>query len=402
MYKAKKGGTKMDIEQIVKRFSYTYIINVIGGAFFANIYILFMSTTKGFSDQEISWIMGIIPIITFPAMFLWGKILDSNKKLMGATWLITLLNGLSIVLLYWVSNYTVFFMVSLIRTLILQPMGSICEEYMINITKKANIPYGKVRRYGTLGVGIAGLVAPFIMGLMGIGGVVMVGGIIVIWSAFLFRTQPEVRFEDHEDVSEEMKTGISLALLKNKEFMMVLMIVSLSYGALNSAAAYGNQMILLKMNCPEMMIVSVPVLLMLIEVGILGISHKFEVEELPYRAMLIGMVIMCIRWALLTVAPNYLWVIVSMLLNGVIVGITLPAQNYLIAQVVPEKQRSTAYLISVVIQMAVVPGVINLIIGYLLPKVGTSVFGISYMIVTLFAWAILVPMLRKERIKYAE
>ncbi|MGL5675639.1 MAG: MFS transporter [Cellulosilyticaceae bacterium] len=388
----------MQPQQIVKRFSMLYIINVIGGAFFNNVYILFMSTTKGFSDQQISWIMGIIPIITFPAMFWWGKFLDKNKKLMGSAWIITLFNGVAIALLYWTKQYYLFFAIALIRTFVLQPMGSICEEYMITTTQKAHIPYGKVRRFGTLGVGIAGLVAPVIIGFLGIGGMILIGGIIVFLSAFLFKTQPEVNMEHKEEAKEDAKVGSTMELLKNKEFLKVLAIVTLSYGALNSAAIYGNQMILLKMACPEMIIVSLPVLLMIIEIGVLGISHKIKVEELPYRAMFIGMVIMCIRWIILALSSNYMWVIFSALLNGVIVGITLPAQNYLIAQVVPERQRSTAYLLSVVIQMSVIPGIINLIIGALLPTVGISIFGISYLLVTIMAMLCLQFKIKNQKI----
>lgn len=388
----------MEIHQIIKRFSLTYIVNIIGGAFFNNVYILFMSNIKGFTDHEISLIMGIIPLITVPALIVWGKILDANKKLMGAAWRITLFNGICLGLMYFMPSFKLFFMIALIRTLVLQPMGSICEEYMINITKKANIPYGKVRRFGTLGVGIVGLISPVIILFLGIQGMILAGVVIVFLSAFLYRIQPEVRLEDQvEEEQLVVNRGARLDLLRNLQFLMVLLVVSLSYGALNSAGSYGNQMILLKMNCPEMIIVALPTALMGIEVLVLGVAHKVRVEQLPYRAMLIGILIMCVRWIMLAVAPNYIWVIVSSLLNGVIAGITLPAQNYLIAQVVPERQRSTAYLIAIVVQVSVVPGILNLMIGALLPRFGTSVFGILYLIVSLVALILVVPLTRKEK-----
>ncbi|MGL4737604.1 MAG: MFS transporter [Cellulosilyticaceae bacterium] len=388
----------MDIHQIIKKFSFAYIINIIGGAFFNNVYILFMSTLKGFTDQEISLVMGIIPLITVPAMLIWGRVLDRNKKLMGTAWLITLFNGICLGLMCVMPSFKLFFIIALVRTLVLQPMGSICEEYMINITKKAGIPYGKVRRFGTLGVGVVGLISPVVILFLGIKGMIFAGVVIVFLSAFLYRIQPEVRLEDQDECGQSpVSVGSRLDLLRNIQYWKVLGVIALSYGVLNSAGSYGNQMILLKMNCPQMIIVFLPTMLMGMEVLVLGISHKVRVEQLPYRAMFIGIILMCVRWTMLAAAPHYIWVIISSLLNGVIVGITLPAQNYLIAQVVPERQRSTAYLVSIVAQVSVVPGILNLMIGGLLPRVGISIFGILYLLVSLVALFFVIPLTRKEQ-----
>lgn len=387
----------MEIKKVVQLFSLTYLINVIGGSFINNVYILFLSTTKQFSDQQISLIMGIIPLVAIPAVFIWGKILDKSKALTRWGTFNIVINGVSLLLLYFTNNFELFFGIALIRTLLTQPLGSICEEYMINITKKANMPYGKVRRIGTLGGAIAGMIAPIILLFANQSLVMLTGIIITLISALLFYQLPIVRLEDEEIINEKIgeKVGV-IHLFKNKQYLVIFFIIAFTYGSMNSAAGYGSQTLLIKMNCPETLIVAFPFILAIFEILILGISHKFRVEQKPYRAFFIGAIVLCIRWIILSLSSHYVTVIISTLLQGFIVGLTLPAQNYIIAQVVPEKERSTAYLLSVVMQVSIVPGILNLFIGNTLNTLGLSVFGVSYLAITCIALLLIVPMLIKE------
>ncbi|MDZ7548978.1 MFS transporter, partial [Clostridium perfringens] len=64
------------METVSKRFSNYLLISSLGGNIIGSLFVLFLSSTKGFSAKEISLIIGTTPLIIFPIFFIWGSVLD--------------------------------------------------------------------------------------------------------------------------------------------------------------------------------------------------------------------------------------------------------------------------------------------------------------------------------------
>ncbi len=56
----------------IRSFSMNLLFNSFGNSVVGTIYVLFLSQVKGFSDKDVSLMVGLIPIITIPSYILWG------------------------------------------------------------------------------------------------------------------------------------------------------------------------------------------------------------------------------------------------------------------------------------------------------------------------------------------
>ena len=74
----------------------------------------------------------------------------------------------------------------------------------------------------------------------------------------------------------------------------------------------------------------------------------------------------------------------------------MPVQNNLIAELVPTKQQSTAFLFEVVVVPTIFSSILNLFTGYLSVYTGISIFGYTYLILSIIALVIIIPSFLKE------
>ena len=150
--------SKSEISKIVKNFTKAYTFSSVGNSIISNVFVLFMTVGKGFTQKEISLILGVLPLISVFTFFIWGIILDKHKKLVFFNRFVTVINIITLMILLFVDNFTVFFILTLIRNIGMQPSGVANDEYLLNLSNKYNVAFGKIRVFGTIGYGIAGII----------------------------------------------------------------------------------------------------------------------------------------------------------------------------------------------------------------------------------------------------
>lgn len=388
----------MQSQQVVRRYSFAYATNTFGGNLLTSTFILLLSQLKGFSPQQVSLIIGVTPLLIIPGTFFWGKLMDKHKCLVLAIKSILLLNAFSMLLLCVINDFRLFFIFNLIRGLLLQPSGGAGDEYMLNISNKCNVGYGRLRVFGTIGFGIGGLIAPICISIGGILGPIFLGAISMIISFFLYHPLPEYAKEDllHDTSTSTPHKRLNFSVLKNKQFLFFLFIGSAVFGTLQAAVGYGTQLLLIELGAPDEIIGSVSFIMIIFEMFILSNIHKLKISNKPYLLYAIGLSILCIRWLITAFATNYIVILLTLTIHGVVVGMLLSAQNHLIGTLVSPSERSTAFLINNTCVITVVPSLLNLITGDLLELVGYQVFGLTYLAFTAIALIAIIPNVLKE------
>ena len=164
----------------------------------------------------------------------------------------------------------------------------------------------------------------------------------------------------------------------------------------NSTSNYSIQVILEKLSCPTSLISTVPFIMVVMEIVFLFIFHKLPFAKKSYLATFTALVILCFRWYFMAIIPNYMFLLLLMPVHGVVVGIIMPVQNNLIAELVPTKQQSTAFLFEVVVVPTIFSSILNLFTGYLSVYTGISIFGYTYLILSIIALVIIIPSFLKE------
>lgn len=397
----------MELKKITQIFCRTYFINGVGTTLINSTFVLLLSTVKGFTPSQVSLLVGTIPLIIIPMALVWGKIIDKDKKLMKWSGILNIAQIIALLLFFVVDNFYMFFVIHLVRSIFAQPTGSAMEEYIITLANKAKVPYGKIRIYGTVSFGLAGVLSALILIKGNAVDVLAIGIILLIISVIFYFKLPELAREELLErealaekeglVEEKKEDGFSLALFKNKQYVILFIIVALTFGTMNAAGGYGTQIALLELNTPAVLIGIIPFIMVTLEALIFSVVHRFNVDGKPYRAIMIAIASLLIRWVLMATAQSYSMILISTMLHGVSVGFALPAQNYLITKLVPANQRSSAFLFNITMSGAIVPSILNLITGQIVENMGYAVFGYTYLVLVLIALFIALPQFLKEK-----
>ena len=98
----------------------------------------------------------------------------------------------------------------------------------------------------------------------------------------------------------------------------------------------------------------------------------------------------------MAIIPNYMFLLFLMIVHGVVVGIIMPVQNNLIADLVPTNQQSTAFLFEVVVVPTILSSILNLFTGYLSSYTGITIFGYTYLALSIVALIMIIPSFLRE------
>lgn len=391
------GDEIMNTIQYKKLFCGTYFTNMLGISLVNTIFILFLSSIKGFSASQVSILVGTVPLVTIPMVIVWGRIIDRDKRLMRWAGLLNIGHAAIIILFFFVDNFYIFLVLHFIRSIFTQPTGSIIEESIVLLAAKTETPYGKIRVFGTVAYGAAGIIAAALLLEIDILGVLAVGVILISISAVLFFKLPR---EKSEIIHKETNTKLlDMKLFKNREYVKALLVIGLTFGTMNAAGSYGTQIALIELGAPKQLIALIPFIMVTLETVVLLNVHRFNVEEKPYRAMGICGSTLLVRWLLMGLAGSYEMILLTTVIHGISVGFGLPAQNYIITQQVEEDKRSSALLINMTVNGAIVPGVLNIVTGQLVESMSYRIFGISYTVLICIALVFILPQIKREKNK---
>ncbi|MFU7515607.1 MFS transporter [Clostridium sp. HCS.1] len=390
------------MDSLSKKFSKYLLVSSLGANIIGSVFVIFLSFIKGFDAKQISFIVGTTPLIVLPLFLIWGSILDKYKDVTKISKFINLSNVVTMIMLTLINNFVLFFIINLVRSILLQPGGTLNDKYLLNISKSNEGSYGKIRVMLTIGFGLAGIIAPIAIKLGGIYLAIIVGSSLIILSIFLLNKLSE----DEEDLIEETersrkdKKGLLksiLQLLKNKKYLKYLIIISIIWGTQNAAAGYGIQIMLIDLKISDAVISLIPFMMVIFEVIILLTYEKIKFFERTDIALLISLIVLIVRWAIMIFTNSYIVILIITMLHGIVTGIVLQIQNKIVGNIVPQEQHIIAFILMNSLSATILPSVLNLTTGELYSNYGIKVFGLVYLILSIIALGLLGTNLFKKR-----
>ena len=408
MKSKKREGRIKIMENLSKKFSNYLLISSLGGNILGSIFVLFLSSIKGFNAKEISLIVGTTPLIIFPIFFLWGSLLDKYQRVVGFSKLVNLSNIITMGLLIITNNFILFFIINIIRSILLQPSGTLNDKYMLNISSTNKGTYGKIRVHSTIGYGLAGIICPIAIRIGDVYLAIIVGMILISFSIILLSKVPEIS-DNHVSINKNIKndkgnTFKSLFdLIKNKMYLKYLIIISIIWGTQNAASGYGIQIMMIDLNVSKVIIGLIPFIMVIFEVIFLLVFDKVRILRKNDLALLIALVILVFRWSIMVFAKSYILILIITMLHGIVTGIVLQIQNKIIGKVVSSNQHFLAFMLISSLSTTILPSLLNLITGDLYGKFGIKVFGFVYLVLSLIASFVLIyNALKNKRLKSYE
>lgn len=376
-----------EIKRVVNIFSTNSLLNSLGNTIIGNTYVLFLSATKGFSEAQISLIVGILPLITVATFFIWGIIIDKHKRLLLINKFVNIVNITTLVGLIWINSFYLFFTLNLLRNVLMQPGGVVNEEYLLNLSNKYGVTFGKIRVFSTIGFGLAGAICAIALKFMSPERTIMISSIFIISNIIVLFFLPEITKPSREaDKSEKEKI---IELFKNKDYRIFLLTFSLLTAIITSSTGYGVPMILIKLKAPNFYIGMLPVLMVSFEALLLPRVEKFKFYKNVNWVLKIAGILLIIRWAIMGLANSYIIIVAVTLMHGIINGFLIPLPNKIIWGTVPEEDHSTAIIVNNLCSFTIFPGIINLITGYIAVIYGVHSYGFVYLALTLVSLGVL-------------
>ncbi|MBE6053981.1 MAG: MFS transporter [Clostridium sartagoforme] len=390
------------MESLSKKFSKYLLVSSLGANIIGSIFVIFLSFIKGFDAKQISFIVGTTPLIVLPLFLIWGSILDKYKDVTKISKFINLSNVFTIIILTLINNFVLFFIINLIRSILLQPGGTLNDKYLLNISKANEGSYGKIRVMLTIGYGLAGIIAPIAIKLGGIYLAIIVGSSLIVLSIFFLNklSENEEDLIEKTERSRKGKKGLFksiLQLLKNKKYLKYLIIISIIWGTQNAAAGYGIQIILIDLKISDAVISLIPFMMVIFEVVLLLTYDKIKLLERTDIALLISLIVLSFRWAIMIFTNSYIIILIITMLHGIVTGIVLQTQNKIVGNIVPPEQHVIAFILMNSLSGTILPSILNLTTGQLYSSYGIKIFGVVYMILAIVALCLLSTKIFKRK-----
>lgn len=357
-------------------FGRILLITTLGITLFNNLLVVWISEVKMFQGIQMTLIIGVTPIAVLPFLILWSRYLDRSGKLIHSMMAVGVAVAVLTILMVFTDNFVVFFLLNFLRNIATCPLAGMQDQYLTNIVENGNLEFGKIRVCGTLGFGIAGLVAAIIIKWFGLTACMTVSSLLVLTPAFAMKALPEVTQAEEEEHRETSFKKSITALMKNKQFVSLLILTCTAVGVSEGASMYGIQRVLMGLCCPTEYIGFIPFILVAGEVVFLRISDKIHMDELSVYAS--SIVIGVVRWIVLAYSGSYSLIMATCLGHGIVVGIFIPIQNRKIVKIVKPEFQATAYILMSASRI-IVPALLNLICESMIKTTGISVVGKVYM-----------------------
>ncbi|MDV4150738.1 MFS transporter [Clostridium sp. AL.422] len=382
------------MDSLSKKFSKYLLVSSLGSSIIGSIFVIFLSFIKGFDAKQISFIVGTTPLIVLPIFLMWGSILDKYKNVIRLSKLINLSNIVTIVLLILINNFILFFIINLVRSILLQPGGTLNDKYLLNISKVKEGSYGHIRVMLTIGYGLAGIIAPIAIKLGGVYLAIIVGSILILLSIFTLNKLSHVEEDviEKNETSKKSRKGLLksiIELLKNKRYLRYLIIISVIWGTQNAAAGYGIQIMLIDLKVSDAIISLIPFVMVIFEIVLLLTYDKIKILEKTDIALLISLITLSVRWAIMIFTNSYIVILIITMLHGIVTGIVLQIQNKIVGNIVPPEQHFIAFILMSSLSGTILPSILNLTTGVLYSNHGIRIFGMVYLVLAIIALILL-------------
>lgn len=292
-------------------FYFIFFAAMSGFTTYINVYL----EQKGLVGSQLGVITAAGLLISVFFVPLWGIIADKTRK-----YKLLLLVSLSttLVALYFYSKQTVYIGL-IVCAIILElcrsgalPMSDVLAMNYCNTNHKN---YGSIRSMGSLGWVIGSVIIGFLADRFGLDGALFgtYGGLLMISFVIAFGFSSTSNEDSQEDKSQQEKVRF-VDVLKNKNFIFILLISLMTSILIDSTAAYNGNHIVNSLNGSNQLISMYTVATALPEVIFLAVAIKYY-EKYGFKTMyLLSASCIFIRFIVYGFVPNvYAFLLVSIL-----------------------------------------------------------------------------------------
>jgi MFS transporter, PPP family, 3-phenylpropionic acid transporter len=203
-----------------------YLLTFFGVGSLTPLLSVYLSEVEHLSGSQIGAIMSIGPIVMIFFQPLWGMVSDKTNRPTLVLGITTFLAGVFALGYLPVGNYIGFFLVAFLVAVFQSAIIPVSDSISLKYTSKVRYDYGNIRLFGSLGFGLA----VFLMGRFSEGAI---GPKVIFYSFFIclvIAAFLSIGFpKEKATVKLDLKAGIK-ELFKIKRFLLFLAVTFLVFG----------------------------------------------------------------------------------------------------------------------------------------------------------------------------
>lgn len=209
------------------KFKLFYFIRYIGDSFFYPFMSLYF-ISKGIGEQQLGIILAITPITTILVNPFWNFIIKDVKMSRFLLKVMTLLEGLFIIIITRVSGFELYALLACLIAFFCSPFISIQDGFTATFADKSKIEYSSLRIYASMAYVIGSGLAGIIISSFGYDLLFLISGFFfAITSLIVFWIKP---IEQDLPQSNKLKRNMK-SLLKNIDFYKYLFFYTVLIGS---------------------------------------------------------------------------------------------------------------------------------------------------------------------------
>ena len=210
-----------------------YLFLYMGDAFLSSYYSLYF-VNRGMNANEISILLGVIPLALFAGCFLLSPLAKNGRRTLILYQICALAEAGLCIAISYCDNFVSLLLVTIAVAFFNSAPFSFIEGYVVPLAKKAKVSYSSIRLFGTLGYIISLFIGYFVLNVLPIRDCYYFASLFFLLSfgvAFLVPTHRKLKnSRDNPTTVEEEKRP-----LFNKNFVLFLVFNMLFFGAFNSS-----------------------------------------------------------------------------------------------------------------------------------------------------------------------
>jgi PPP family 3-phenylpropionic acid transporter len=325
----------MNFRKLVWPFSFYFLI-LAGVASYGPYRVLYYQSLS-FTGAQIGLIVGIAPLITMVSLPLVTGIADrTNKhKLIMSLLLLVVISGL--ILLPYLKTFILVFSIAILSTIFFSPVMSLSNSATMFMLGDRKDLYGRIRLGGTIGFSIVATAAGALVENYGLK--------IAFWSAasifFIAFLISQKLVHGEEESGEPADRGQVSELLRNARFLLFLLTGfsgGISFTTINTYLfPYMKEL-----GAGESVMGLALTIGTIVEMPVLFFTNRFIKRFRAFALLIFSLAMTGLRFLLLAIAPNPIFVLFVQLLNGfnypllTVAGVTYADEH------APKRFRATA------------------------------------------------------------
>ena len=264
----------------------------------------------GFSGPQIGLLTGLTPLITLFSAPLWTGLADTSNRHRFIMSLTLLLSGLGMFLLPFLQSFWLVLLLVAAFNIFFAPIGSLADSAAMFMLGEAKEMYGRIRVGGTIGFGLAAILAGTLVENYGLK-MAFWGGSAMLFLGLLVSQKLE---HNQSQETTSLRHG-TRTLLQNRQFILFLAMAFA--GGLNVASTNNYLLPYMKELGAKASIMGLILMTgTLAEIPILIFSNHLLKRFQPYKLVILTVAVSGVRLLLLA-AINTPWLVFPVqLLNG--------------------------------------------------------------------------------------